>query len=91
MFVPQSPYPFVDGRRTPVKPGGGYRGGRNTTDYYRALDVRWLHRKRFLDGPTSTGISWSRGGEVVASTRCFHCYWSGLSAIRKLGAGSQLA
>ena len=46
---------------------GGYRGGKNTTDYYNALDVRWLYRERFLGCPFLTTLSWSRGGEVIAS------------------------
>ncbi len=48
---------------------GVYRGGKDTTESYRALDVRWLHRRGFLCSGYSSSITWSRGGEQVASIR----------------------
>ena len=48
---------------------GGYRGGKNTTDGFHDLDVRWLRRKGMLDSPSSRTITWTRGGEVTGSIR----------------------
>jgi hypothetical protein len=48
---------------------GSWQIGKGTTDDYRALDVRQLHR----DGPLAPGrsysLSWTRNGEIVASIR----------------------
>jgi hypothetical protein len=46
---------------------GGYRGGRDTTSSYHALDARWLYRKRILDRGYPSSVTWSRDGEVVSS------------------------
>jgi hypothetical protein len=46
---------------------GVYRGGKDTTDCYHALDVRWLYRKRILERSCSTTINWHRGDDVIAS------------------------
>jgi hypothetical protein len=46
---------------------GSYRGGKDTTEYYRSLDVRWLYRRRILDSAYPSRVTWSRGGEETAS------------------------
>ena len=50
--------------------GSGRRwhfGAKDTTDSYRSTDVRWLKREGMLTPGANQGISWSRGGEIVAS------------------------
>ena len=51
--------------------GSGRRGygGKATTDSYRALDVRRLHRKGLLVVAHTVGWEWSRNGQVVASVQ----------------------
>jgi hypothetical protein len=45
---------------------GGYRGGKDTTDSYRALDIRWLHRNGMLKGHPRS-VTWSRRGEEIGN------------------------
>lgn len=47
--------------------GGWNRTARSTVDELRRIDVLVLYRKRVLDGPCSSVLSWSRHGERVAS------------------------
>jgi hypothetical protein len=47
--------------------GGWNRTARSTTEDLRRIDVNKLLRDRVLDGPCSMTVSWSRGGERVAS------------------------
>ena len=47
--------------------GRRYQGGKDTTDDYRALDVRRLQRDGLLAAGKSFGWSWTRNGEKVAS------------------------
>jgi hypothetical protein len=47
---------------------GRYRGGgRDTTEGYRQLDVRWMQRKGFLRAGSWSSLYWSRNGERFAS------------------------
>jgi hypothetical protein len=47
----------------------GRHSSKNTTSYYRQLDIRDLQRKGFLRPCGWVGLNWSREGEVVASVR----------------------
>ena len=47
--------------------GGWNRTARSTTEDLRRISVHSLLRDRVLDGPCSVTMSWSRGGERVAS------------------------
>ncbi len=47
--------------------GSGRRGGRDTTDGYRQLDVRKMQRGGFLVPGSWSIWRWSRNGEVFAS------------------------
>jgi hypothetical protein len=47
--------------------GRRYQSGKRTTDDYRKLDVRRLHRDGLLTPGQSFGWNWSRHGETVAS------------------------
>ena len=47
--------------------GGWNRTSRSTTDDVLRIDVHKLLRDRVLNGPCSVTVSWSRGGERVAS------------------------
>lgn len=47
--------------------GSGRRGGKDTTDDYRALDVRRLERDGLLQPGWASGWNWLRRGETVAS------------------------
>jgi hypothetical protein len=47
----------------------GYNGGKDTTDSYLALDVRYLARKGHLCPGASFSLSWSRNGTEIASIR----------------------
>lgn len=42
-------------------------GGRDTTEGYRQLDVRWMRRRGFLRAGSRSSVNWSRNGEVFAS------------------------
>ena len=46
---------------------GRYSWGKDTTEGYRSIDVRWLKRERMLSPGADRRITWSRQGEVVAS------------------------
>ena len=46
---------------------GIYRGGRDTTESYRNLDVRRWQREKLLNAGSSFGWQWSHDGEVLAS------------------------
>ena len=46
---------------------GIYRGGRDTTESYRNLDVRRWQRDKLLNAGSSFGWEWSHEGEVLAS------------------------
>ncbi len=43
--------------------GSGRQGGKNTTNDYRNLDVRWLQRKGLLNPGVGYGLNWSKRGE----------------------------
>ncbi len=47
--------------------GRRYQGGRDTTNDYRALDVRWLLRNGLLTPGRLGTTSWSRNGNTIAS------------------------
>jgi hypothetical protein len=51
---------------------GVYRGGKDTTASYRALDIRWLHHKGMLNSSFPNTITWTRAGEVTAGIRVFN-------------------
>jgi hypothetical protein len=38
----------------------GYRGGKDTTNDYRGMDVRWLHRRGLLKPGSDFTLRWSR-------------------------------
>ena len=46
---------------------GRYSWGKDTTEGYRSIDVRWLKREGMLSPGATRRITWSRHGEVVAS------------------------
>jgi len=50
-----------------VRHMGMYRGGRDTTESYRNLDVRRWQRDKLLNAGSSFGWQWSHNGEVIAS------------------------
>jgi len=47
--------------------GRRYQGGKDTTNDYRVLDVRWLRRSGLLTPGRSGITSWSRDGNTIAS------------------------
>ena len=48
--------------------GSGRRSGsRDITTSYRALDVRWLQRNRFLIPGRCSRVTWSRNGEPIGN------------------------
>jgi hypothetical protein len=48
--------------------GSGRRwGGRDTTDDYRQLDVRWIERNGYLKNGHSGSLHWTRRGETIAT------------------------
>ena len=49
--------------------GRRYQGGRDTTNEYRALDVRWLNRNGLLTPSRTVSLNWSRNGNPIASIR----------------------
>ena len=47
--------------------GRRYQQGKNVTSDCWSLDVRWLNRQGMLDKRHPPSISWSRGGQTIAS------------------------
>jgi hypothetical protein len=50
--------------------GSGRRwrfGSKDTTEAYRAIDVRWLKREGMLSPGANRRMTWSRHGAVIAS------------------------
>lgn len=47
--------------------GRRWQFGADTTEDYRSIDIRWLKREGLLKPGVSRSITWSRGGEWVAS------------------------
>jgi hypothetical protein len=48
---------------------GWSRGGKDTTNCYQDIDVRYLSRKGYLHPGSSCTLRWSRNGNEVASIR----------------------
>lgn len=47
--------------------GRRYQGGKDTTDDYRTLDVRWLQRRNLLTPGLFFGLDWTRNGQPLTS------------------------